>query len=336
MKILNVTFTTREGGLEQAFLDYNKALKLYSHDVTSIIHAKSKIILPINDQFYKVGNFSKYDPVALFRLRNIIKNENPDLIITHGNRAHYMMKKAANLTKRIGVAHGYGFDHIKNSNYIISVSDNIMQAIINNGYKKDRISHIPNMIKIPNILKFSLPQFQKIPVIGTMGRFDRIKGIDIFVESLNLLKQKKIEFKAIIAGDGVEYHNIKTLIKDLNLQNDIELLGWIDDKEKFYNSIDIFCMPSRYESFGIVILEAFAHSKPVIISDLLGPREIVEPDVNGLIFKPGNTIELAEKIEFLLNNRDIAQTIAKNGFEKVKAYDIENIASRINNVISFL
>jgi glycosyltransferase involved in cell wall biosynthesis len=148
-----------------------------------------------------------------------------------------------------------------------------------------------------------------------------------------LLKQKKIEFKAVIAGDGVECNNIKGLIKELHLENDITMLGWITDKAAFYNDIDIFCIPSIEESFGIVILEAFMYSTPVIVSDLPGPLEIVQPNVDALIFEVGNIIELAEQIEFLINNHEVAQILAKNAFDKVKSYDINFISNRLVDLV---
>lgn len=63
MKILNITLTTRLGGLEQAFLDYNEALNITYNDVISIIHKSSPIEKLIKGQFYQINNFSKYDPL---------------------------------------------------------------------------------------------------------------------------------------------------------------------------------------------------------------------------------------------------------------------------------
>ncbi len=84
MKILNVMLTTGKGGLEQVFLDYNYAFKLKNIEVISIIHSKSGIKLEEGENFYKVANFSKYDPFALFKLWQIIRKEKPDIILTHG------------------------------------------------------------------------------------------------------------------------------------------------------------------------------------------------------------------------------------------------------------
>jgi glycosyltransferase involved in cell wall biosynthesis len=336
MKILNVSFTTRLGGLEQTFLDYNNVLKLHSHEVRSVIHTGSKIILPKDDIIYRIWSFSKYDPLALFVLKTLVREVLPDLIITHGNRAHYMMQRVAGRASVIGVAHGYGFDHIKNCDYIISVSQHIMQSIIDIGYSEDRILHIPNMVKIPENLQFIEPKFKEVPVIGMIARFEKIKGIDIFVKAMDLLKQKKIPFKAVIAGDGVERNNIKTLIKELNLEDDIEILGWVEDKAKFYNNVDILCIPSLEESFGIVILEAFMYSKPTIVSALPGPLEIVTPNQDAITFQVGNITELAEKIVYLLSNPELVQTMAEKGFNRVKSYSIEPVGNRLAALVSHL
>jgi glycosyltransferase involved in cell wall biosynthesis len=334
MKILNVTFTTRLGGLEQSFLDYNNVLKFHAHEVIPVVHTRSEIILPKDDIVYKIRSFSKYDPLALLALRSLVRKIMPSLIITHGNRAHYMMQKVANKAKVIGVAHGYSFDYIKNCDYIISVSKHIKQSILELGYKQDRIFHIPNMIKIPKNLDFVEPKFKKKPVIGMIARFDKIKGIDIFIKALGLLKQKEVPFKAVIAGDGLERNNIESLIKEVNLEDNIAMLGWVEDKAKFYSNVDILCVPSLFEAFGIVILEALMHSKPTIVSELPGPLEVVTPNQDALIFKVGDIEGLAEQILYLLSNPSIAHSIAFNGFNKIKSYSMEAIGTRFAELIS--
>jgi glycosyltransferase involved in cell wall biosynthesis len=334
MKIINVTFTTRLGGLEQVFLDYNAALQSKGHDVISILHPKSPIVPTVIGLLYKIANFSKYDLISLFKLKRIVQETKPDIIITHGNRAYYLMKKVASNVSVIGVSHNYSFDFIKNCDYIISVSKDMMKSIINQGYPSNRIFHIPNQIQIPENYKYTSPKFREPPVIGVIARFERVKGIDVFIEALNVLNELKIAFKVKIAGDGIEYDNIKGLITKFNLTTQVELLGWINDKKSFYDSIDILCVPSRVESFGLIILEGLLHSKPVVVSDLPGPMEIVKDNIDALIFQAGDFTKLANCLALLLLKKDLAETLAKNGFEKVKSYDIKQLGNLLNNILA--
>ncbi len=148
-----------------------------------------------------------------------------------------------------------------------------------------------------------------------MARLDHIKGADIFVRAISILKSRNINIKGVIGGDGHEYQNTKKLISDLSLEEHIAMLGWVENKEDFYSKIDILCMPSTKETFGLVILEAFLYSKPVIISNLPGPMEIVQDSENVLVFKMNNPIDLANKIETFLQNENLMSNLSKQGFE---------------------
>ncbi|WPY00837.1 Glycosyltransferase family 4 protein [Candidatus Trichorickettsia mobilis] len=349
MKIINVTFTTRIGGLEQVFLDYNECIKSTNNQIISLVHKKSLLIPLITAPYYAVNNFSKYDIITLVKIYTIINKENPDLIITHGNRAHYMLTQVIrhrllihNLLNKplgankikvdipiIGICHDYSFAHIIRCNYIISVSNDMRQQLISKGYPVDQIFHIPNMIKIPADLTYSPPQPKAIPVIGILARLEKIKGVDIFVKALASLKQQNVVFKAKIAGNGVEYNNIKNLIYKYNLHNEIKMIGWIDNKKDFFNSIDILCVPSRYEPFGLVILESFLHSIPVIVSNVPGPMEIVQHGINGLVFESENHDDLSDAIKRLIEEQELAKYLTLSAFERIKTYDMVEISSRL-------
>jgi glycosyltransferase involved in cell wall biosynthesis len=341
IKVLNITFTTRWGGLEQVFLDYLEALK--DVEIIPVVHNKSEIIPYLKGKFYKLTNFSKHDPITLFRLKRIIAKEKPDFIITHGNRAHYLAKKASasftkvdtrefSRTKIIGVAHGYSFDHIKNCDYIFAVSNDIKNALVKIGYPKNKIYHIPNMIRLNSKLNLEFG-ISNVPTIGVIARIEKEKGMDVFIKAVNILNQQGVSVKAIIAGVGSELENIKKLIKELSLEEEIELVGFASDKAEFYRNIDILCVPSLMEPFGIVILEGFLYGKPVIASDASGPVEIIEDKIDGFITPKGDYQELANSIKYLLDNSDIIPTIRQKAFEKVKLYDMNVAGAKITKIL---
>lgn len=333
MKVLNVMLTTRMGGLEQVFLDYTNSLQSHC-DIIPVLHTQSPIIPKLRGHFYGVHNFSKHDPIALFKFLRIVQKESPDIIISHGNRAHYMMKKISGKIPVIGVSHNYSFDHIKNCDYIISISKDMIRHLIDLNYPMEKIFHIPNMIMIPEDIQYAHPILQVPPVIGMIARFDKIKGVDIFIKALNLLKERNVAFKAKIAGNGPEYENIKTLIEDLKLSNYIEIVGWVEDRKDFYNNIDILCVPSRVEPFGIVILEGLMYSKPIIISNLPGPMEIVKKDVEALVFKSEDFMELAYSLERLLKEEDLVKNLSYNGFKRLSLYSFDTITKKILNSLN--
>lgn len=321
MKILNVMFTTRFGGLEQVFLDYNQLLQVKDHQVVAILHSQSPVAAKISSPFYKIANFSKYDPLTFLRLKKIVSDEKPNIVITHGNRAHYLVSKVAASVPVIGVSHNYSFDFIKYCDYVIAISHEMVRQLIAHGYPGSQIFYLPNQIEIPPDCQFQLPIFRTPPVIGVIARFEKLKGIEIFVQALHALRREKIAFTAKIAGNGPEYQPIQQLLSQLDLSADVELLGWVKNKPAFYQAIDILCVPSLSETFGLVILEGFLSSTPVIVSNLLGPMEIVADQLDALLFAAGDSEQLAKCLKRLLMDHQLAVNLARNGFEKVKNYD---------------
>ena len=329
MKVLNVTLTTKKGGLEQVFLDYKEALTERGVNVVSIIHTNSEINLDSDEHCYRIANFSKYDPFALFKMWRIVKMEKPDLILTHGNRAHYMMKKISAHVPVIGLSHVYSFKHIVKCDYIITVSKDMKNSLVNLGYDIKRIFHIPNMLKIPQNIKYQEPSIRDVPVIGMMARLDKIKGGEIFVKAISILKSRNIIVHSLIGGEGSEYQKIENLISELSLENQITMTGWVENKEKFYQSIDIFCLPSLKETFGLVILESFLYSKPVIASRLPGPVEVIQNRKNGLTVKTGDPEDLALAIEQLISDVALRKSITKQAFDDVLQYSERSIGNKI-------
>ncbi len=333
MKILNVMFTTRMGGLEQVFLDYNDVLISHQHDVISVIHKKSKVKNSIKSELCEISNYSKYDFLTLWRLKKIITKYKPDIIITHGNRAHYMMSKIARETPVIGVSHNYSFDYIIKCDFIITVNKDMISELIKLNYAAQNIYHIPNMIKVPKTLNNQDFKFHNIPIIGVIARLEKTKGIDSFINSLYLLKSQNILFKAKIAGDGPERDNIKSLISKLGLDNEVELMGWTEKKDFYYN-VDIVCLPSRVEPFGLVILEAFMYGKPLITSNATGPMEIITDKKDALVFKIEDYEELASNIIAIINDKNLTKKLIKNGSKTLELYEVRNISKRLIGVLT--
>lgn len=333
MKILNAMFSKGLGGIEQAFLDYTKALTQAGCDIIQVVNKSSEIKSYLKGKVYLVTNFSKYDPFTIYRLKKIIQHERPDCIITHGNRAARVLQLASKNTPVISLCHNYSYKQLLKSNAIITISDDLNRQLKALGYGD--VYTVPNMIEITPDIQFVEPILHTPPVIGSIGRLVKKKGFDIFLNALALLKERNIAFKAVLGGDGEEKLALEKLAKNLGIEDRIEFLGWVTDKVNFYKNIDIFCLPSLHEPFGIVLLEAFKYSKPIISTRSEGPREIIIDQHNGLLIEPNSPEDLAHKIELLLTNLKLATNTAKQGFNTVQTkYSSKAIASQIMSVLN--
>lgn len=343
MRVVNIMSSKQLGGVEQAFLDYNEALALKGNDVFAFYNKRGKIknrIKQIKNVTYLPSTFF-HPTFLLFPIYLIsIASIKPDIIIVHSKKILTLFVSIGKLLgiPVIAVCHNEKTKIVNRADYIFSITQYQKDIFIKEGFNKDKIFVIPNCISFNREYK-ELNNFSNPPIFGIIGRFDPMKGFPIFVEACNILKEKGIDFRAKIAGSPQlqyieEYKKIKRLVRCACLKDYVEFTGWVDDIDDFYNNIDIFVLPSKYEPFGIVLLEAMSYSKPIISSLAEGPKEIFKDSNAAITFKPGNVGELANKMIEMMNNIDLAKKIAKNGYDLVKSeYSIDVVADKLNNTI---
>lgn len=345
MRIVNVMISRVMGGIEQAFLDYTEALQLYKHQVCAVVDTKCKVLPKLQelnpDSVLRIP-FVHYNwflvPYLYFKLKKFA----PDIIIVHNKKAVPIFKAAARLlgAKIVAVSHNPKFRHIDKCDGIFTITDYQRDIFGKKGYPSERIFTIPNLIAAER--DFVAPKFHNPPIIGTMGRFDPMKGFPDFVEALAELKKRGIAFKAVIGGAPqdayrAEYDKICEIIKQNKLENDVKLPGWIKDKAEFFKNIDIFVLPSRFEPFGIVLLEAMLHGKPIVSSLAEGPAEIFahSPDA-AYLFNAGDVTGMAKQLAAVLQNSDAAAQTAQKGYELcTRNYSLEAVAKKLNAAVKY-
>lgn len=142
--------------------------------------------------------------------------------------------------------------------------------------------------------------------IGYVSRIDEGKGWDILLLAIKKLKNNvSIPFRVNIVGGGAQESNLKTMITQLGLENEVKYLGPIPQHElpTHYRHYDLFAFPTTRlaESLGLVGLEAMACGVPVIGSNIGGLKEYIKSGYNGELFEPGDYQNLAQKIEQYIN-----------------------------------
>lgn len=233
--------------------------------------------------------------------------------------------------------HKYTYEAVKKCNQIISISDDNKKLILNNfPDAKDKISLIKNGYdekvfyktnydKNAILKRFNINKcYDKI--ICFAGKMTKIKGIDILLKAAKIYENDNT--LTLLAGDGELKDELKALSKELDLKN-IYFLGNLDQDtlREIYNISDVSVVPSRFEAFGLVAVEALACGTPVIVSDVGGLPSIVNNKV-GMITKKDDEKMLANFIIDVLNNKNYDSFyIAKY------AYDNYAKDSLINNLI---
>jgi len=177
-----------------------------------------------------------------------------------------------------------------------------------------------------------------------VGRIEPLKGVDTLIEAMSCLQLKEARpvHVAIIGGDPgaspedmtIEMARLQKLCDDLGVDQSVVFLGKRDQDKLpyYYSAAEVVVMPSHYESFGMVALEAMACGTPVIASEVGGLAYLVRDGETGFTIPAEEPETLCEKISWLLNDRELHATMSKRAIEYAQDYAWEKIAKQIVEV----
>ncbi|MEQ9406258.1 MAG: glycosyltransferase family 4 protein [Fuerstiella sp.] len=153
----------------------------------------------------------------------------------------------------------------------------------------------------------------RVPVVGMAGPLEVIKGGSFFLRACHRVIEAGQQVRIVVAGSGPEEKNLRKLATSLELD---KVVTFVDDgaaMSTYLAAVDIFCLPSLQQGFGVIMLEAMALGRPAIASGVGGILSIIEDGKNGLIVPPSDSRALADRILELLNDPEKARRIAIAG-----------------------
>jgi len=332
------------GGVEQCAINYSNALisdpnnKIYTlipNANVSYKHNLSGAVIEVN-----IRNKIK----LFFDIIKAIKQVHPDFVIMHCSRALKIFKVISCFKKFtiIGVNHGFNLKKfIQNADVIFCINKTQIiqtEAIVKN--KNIKTAYFPNITSIKENFnpKNKINPDRKI-IIGTLSRIDfEYKNLDKIVLAAKIMKEKKMDFEFHIGGDFGEIERLRKMVVDYDLESNFVFKGFIKDKDQFFNEIDIFCMPSKNETFGISYIEAMARGIPVIATNNDGAIDIITDKESGLLIDKNNPKQLpnliVEAVEFLMKNPDTTNQIIKNAFLRVvNDYSCGAMTARFDKIL---
>ncbi len=158
-----------------------------------------------------------------------------------------------------------------------------------------------------------------------MGRVSKEKNISVMIRAAKLLKNKRIKF--LIAGTGPALDYYISMVHRMGLEKTVKFIGFVDEKELplYYAAADVLCMPSTFETQGIVSLEAMAVGTPVVGADYLALSEVIRNGENGEKFAPNDYRDCARKIEKVINSLGSY----KKCVQTAKEYSIERVTTKL-------
>lgn len=219
---------------------------------------------------------------------------------------------------------------LKNSNIIIAVSEAIKTDVEKTIDDRKKTLVIPNGIDFNYFQEISFNNKFHNPSIFFVGRLVKIKGCDLLIKAVQLIKMRIPNIKVYIAGDGAQRKKLERLVQKLEIERNVIFLGYVSGNKKIsmFKSVDVCVFPSRYESFGIVVLEAMACGKAIVASKVGGIPSLVKDGENGILFEPENIEELSRSIIRLLENEKLRERMGSISKEIAKKYSWECMADR--------
>lgn len=172
-------------------------------------------------------------------------------------------------------------------------------------------------------------------IVLYVGRLVREKGVQVLLDAIPHILKYRPGTKFVVAGRGPHEGSLRHQASVMGIANRVYFTGYVNDdlRNALYSWADAAVIPSLYEPFGIVALEAMAARAPVVLSDTGGLSEIVDHRVDGLKAYTGNSQSLADMIIWMLTDRNMAEIMKQKAFEKVlKHYDWHQIAAQTREV----
>jgi glycosyltransferase involved in cell wall biosynthesis len=296
-------------------------------------------------------SISRYDAVHLHSWRHFqdiivhryAKKYNvPYILQTHGSLPRVMVKRTLKWIYDIS----FGSKLLKDASKVVALSYTEAEQYKAIGVSEEKIAIIPNGIDLSEYAelppkgsfkkKFNIPDDKRI--ILYLGRIHKIKGIDFLVKAYAYLinEMKCRDAILVIAGPDDGYiSEIKSLVQSLDISNSVLFVGALygEDKLAAYIDSEVYVLPSRYETFPMTLLEAYACGKTIVASKVGGLRDLVSNGETGLLVEPGNVKQLARNIFNLLNGNDIAKEMGLKGKNFVREnFTIEKVVERLEKL----
>lgn len=180
-----------------------------------------------------------------------------------------------------------------------------------------------------------------------VGRIEPLKGIETLIRSIAILRERGLLIEhphdlAIIGGDpdttqadiNTEMVRLQSLCHELNLDDLVIFLGKRDQDTLpyYYSAAEVLIMPSHYESFGMVALEAMACGTPVVASQVGGLAFLVQDGVTGYVVPDNDPALLADRLEQMIRNPELRRTLGQQAAAYAQEYAWEKIAERVIQV----
>ncbi len=285
---------------------------------------------------------SAYDPVAFVKILQLLRRERVDIVHAHSSRDAWLAGAAGKLlgipvfrTRHLLTRIGGPYVYARLADTVLTVSEGVRQYLISRGVPGDKIVAVPTGINLKRFdpartdladmrARFNIPR--DAFVIGLIAVLRKAKGHRFLLQALKRLAPEFPQLKLLIAGTGPQEQNIRNLIQELGLGEQVMMLGHQDDIPSLLKALDVFVLPAQEEALGTAIVEATAMGVPVIATRIGGIPEVVGKA--GLLFESEDVDALANHLRTLIGSPELAARMRAQGAARARELYDENLMVR--------
>lgn len=356
------------GGVERVLsLKANYFADHYGYDITIVLtEGKNKpLFYPLSDKikvvnldidfeelwtcsfFKKILVYLKKQRIYKKRLTEELMRLRPDITISLLRREINFLTSVKDGSKKIGEL------HVNRSNYrnFEAGEANAIKNLFAKLWMRNLVSHLKrldrfvvltdedkaswielkNVIVIPDPLALTIDEVSPLTNkrVIAVGRYVYQKGFDLLLQAWAKMENQHSDWELVVYGMG-DRDPYEQIIDDLRIDRSrCHLYGSTPDIKKEYLNSSLFVFSSRFEGFGMVLIEAMACGLPVVSFDCsCGPKDIVRPDEDGILVPSGDTDSLADAMHRLMSDDGLRKDMASKAIINVRRFQLDEIAQR--------
>lgn len=309
----------------------------------------------------------KQDIKTTLQVRKLLKKLKPDILYLHSSKAGAYGRIALLFNRKTKIlynAHGWYFnaDMSQKKKKVIILIEKILalraNKIINiskseyDSALKYKIAPERKMCVIENGIDFT--KFEGCDkyreetrkrynirddeiVIGVVGRLSEQKDPITTIKAFNEVYKENRNVRLMYVGSGELEDEVMKYAKENNLQHLVTITGWVDNTERYIPAFDIAILPSKWEGFGLAIIEYMACKKPIVASNVGGMLDIIKTEKNGFLAEVGDVSKFAEYIMKYINDKDLCNRVVNYNYEySIKKFNISELVKEHKKLFEIL
>jgi len=357
LHVMQLTCELRPAGAERIVFELAKGLKQAGHKCTvvSIQPATGEVagwLAAEGIEVQSLGVRSRFDFGAKARLAGLLRKRQPDLLHTHMFHANVLGRAAAAPMPKLAVVSSLHvverrwrpwrkwmeWAKCDRADAIICVSEAVARhaerdmglpperlRVIYNGFDPARMEATADRSDV--LLRLGVDPTSR--VVGFLGRLDRQKGPDMLLRACGQFMPRVSEATVLFVGSGPMEHQLKRSTKELLYGRRIHFAGHREDVGSIMQCFEVFAFPSRWEGFGLSLLEAMAVGLPIVASRIDSVPELVEDGRSALLSDPEDHQKFGNSVLWLLNNLDRAAELGGAARKRaVERFGLESMVTK--------